>query len=81
MGRSVVVKKEEKVNHVFELIGKDCTLQEFREKFIEEYPKDWERIKQVFFEHEKKDVKHKGHPMPHPDKYMENMYKIGKKKL
>lgn len=81
MAQSVVVKKEEKVNNIFMELGKDCTLEEFSAKFKEVYSNDWERINKVYREHENRDKKGKGHPMPEPDQYMKNMYIVGKKKL
>lgn len=78
---AVVAKKEEKVEKIFELLGYECTLEEFTDKFKELYAKEWQKIVNAFEEHEKKDKKHKGHPMPHPDLYMKNMYNVGKKKL
>lgn len=80
MAQSVVVKKEEKVNKIFTVLGKDCTLEEFSRKFKEDYPDDWERINKVYRQHENRDKKDKGHPMPEPNQYMKNMYAVGKKK-
>lgn len=80
MARSVVVKKEEKINKIFEQIGIDGTYEEFAEKFKEDYSKDWDRINKVYNQHEKKDVKGKGHPMPNPNQYMKNMYNVGREK-
>lgn len=77
---SVVIKKDEKVKSIFEIIGENASLADFKNKFIEMYPKDWERIQQTYKNHERKDAKHKGHPMPKPEKYIENMYKVGQKK-
>ena len=80
MAQSVVVKKDEKVSSIFDLLGVDCTCDDFTKKFKEEYPKDWNRINKVYQDHERRDTKGKGHPMPEPNKYMENMYKVGKEK-
>ncbi len=80
MAQSVVVKKDEKVSSIFDLLGVDCTCDDFTKKFKEEYPKDWNRINKVYQDHERRDTKGKGHPMPEPNKYMENMYKGGKEK-
>nr|WP_320148202.1 hypothetical protein [uncultured Anaeromusa sp.] len=80
MAQSVVVKKDEKVSSIFDLLGVDCTCDDFTKKFKEEYPKDWIQINKVYQDHERRDTKGKGHPMPEPNKYMENMYKGGKEK-
>ena len=50
-------------------------------KFKEDYPDDWEKINKVWREHENRDKKGKGHPMPEPSQYMKNMYTVGKKKF
>lgn len=81
MAQSVVVKKEEKVNKIFEQLGIDVTLEEFVEKFKEDYPKDWDRINKIYNQHERRDIKGKGHPMPEPNQYLKNMYNIGKTKF
>lgn len=81
MAQSVVVKKEEKVNSIFEECGINCTLETFSEKFKEKYPNDWQRIISVYNRHERKDTKGKGHPMPKPDQYIKNMYNVGKNKI
>lgn len=78
---AVVVKKEEKVAKVFEALGDKITEADFIEKFKEMYPKDWQRINQVFEEEERKTKPGKTHPMPRPDIYMKNMYKVAVKKL
>lgn len=80
MGKSVIVKKEEKVNKIFAELGVDCTFDEFSCKFKEEYPNDWKRINTVYKQHEIRDKKGKGHPMPDPNQYMKNMYNVGKAK-
>lgn len=80
MAQSVVVKKEEKVNKIFAELGVDCSFEEFFNKFIEEYPNDWERINKVYKKHEVRNKKGKGHPMPEPNQYIKNMYNVGKAK-
>ena len=72
---AVVVKKAEKVNAVFEAMTNSNDMEEFKTKFKTMYPKDWARIQSVYLKEEKADTKYKGHPMPHPEKYLENMYK------
>ena len=78
---AVVVKKEEKVAKVFEALGDKVTETDFIIKFKEMYPRDWQRINQVFEEEERNTKPGKTHPMPHPDIYMKNMYKVAVKKL
>lgn len=81
MAQSVIVKKEMKVRSIFSELGANCSFEEFFEKFKEKYPNDWARINEVYREHERKDTKGKGHPMPKPEQYMINAYNVGKKKF
>ena len=80
MAQSVVVKKEEKIEAVFNAMVKIDDLNEFKAKFKEFYPNDWTRINEVFQREEALDKKKKGHPMPNPEKYLENMFKVALKK-
>lgn len=77
---SVVVKKEEKVNKVFDVMSDIHDMQEFKNMFKEMYPDDWKRIISTYNKEERKDTKGKGHPMPKPEIYLSNMYKVGLKK-
>ena len=81
MAQSVIPKKEEKVRLIFDEIGQNCTEEEFVQRFKEKFPKDWERVQIRYKEHEQRDVKHKGHPMPNPQQYMTNMYNTWKNKI
>lgn len=81
MGRSVVVQKEKKFKDVFSKMEDQSSLTEFKNLFKELYPKDWDNIKRVYNKHEKENVKGKGHPMAHPEKYLENMFKVQSKKI
>lgn len=42
--------------------------------------KGWQHINSVYQKEERADTKHKGHPMPEPEKYLENMYKVARSK-
>lgn len=77
---SVFAKKEEKVNKVFDAMSDSHDMQEFKNKFKEMYPDDWKRIISTYDKEERKDTKGKGHPMPQPEIYLSNMYKVGLKK-
>lgn len=72
---AVVVKKEEKIKVVFNAMSDINDVQEFKLKFKQLYPNDWKKINTTYLEEERKDVKRRGHPMPHPEKYLENMHK------
>jgi len=80
MAQSVVPQKGKKVEAVFESLGDERSEELFIGKFKELYPKDWERIQKKYSDHEEKDKKGKGHPMPRPNKYLSNMYKVYIKK-
>ena len=77
---AVVVKKEEKVASVFAAMNDENDMNEFKIKFKEMYPNDWKRIISKYQKEERADIKHKGHPMPQPEKYLENMFKVARKK-
>lgn len=76
MAQSVIVKKEEKVNAVFEAMKNTEDMEEFKQLFKSMYPKDWERVKQRYNQHEQHNTTGKGHPMPEPEKYLANMFKV-----
>ena len=77
---AVIVKKEEKVNKIFDIMANVHDEQEFKDKFKQMYPDDWKRIISTYNKEERRDVKGKGHPMPQPEIYLRNMYKVGLKK-
>ena len=77
---AVIVKKEEKVASVFAAMSNPDDIQEFKTKFKEMYPKEWQHIIAVYQKEERADIKHKGHPMPEPEKHLENTYKVARNK-
>lgn len=50
MAQSVVIKKQEKVEKLFNYYGLNISLQEFKDYFKSDYPKDWERIQKRYKE-------------------------------
>lgn len=77
---AVIIKKDEKVTSVMDaMIDKD-SIQEFKDKFKEMYPEDWSKINKTYNKEERNTKPGKTHPMPHPEKYLENMFKVAKKK-
>ena len=76
----VITKKDEKVKSVLSTMNDISDFNEFKKRFIETYPTEWEKIKKTYAKEEKADVKGKGHPMPHPDQYLRNAYNVGLKK-
>lgn len=81
MAQSVVVKKEEKVKAVFAAMNNLDDMQEFKTLFKTMYPSDWQRIIQRYNQHERRDTKGKGHPMPEPETYLANMFKTYRVKI
>ena len=77
---AVVVKKEEKVHNVFSSMKDISSVDEFKTQFKAMYPKEWANICKVYQAEKARDTKHKGTPMPHPEKYLENMYNVGLRK-
>ena len=75
MAQSVIVKKKEKVKKVFESMNDVDDREEFKRIFKEMYPSSWENVVQRYNEHEIRDKKGKGHPMPKPEIYLDNMFK------
>lgn len=73
---SLIVKKEEKTAAVFDALKDNSTEEAFIAKFKEMYPKDWNKVQAKYAEEERKTKSGKTHPMPHPDVYMRNMYKV-----
>lgn len=76
MAQSVIVKKGEKVQAVFAVMKNQDDFSEFSSLFKSMFPKDWERIIQRYRKHELLDKKGRGHPMPNPEKYLSNMFKV-----
>lgn len=76
MAQSVVPQKEKKMRAVFEAMKDKSSFDEFRDTFLRMFPDDWKRINKRYIEHERKDTKGKGHPMPKPYTYLLNMHKV-----
>lgn len=78
---AVITKKDEKAKAVIERLINPDDMDEFKKLFKELYPDDFAKIQMTFFKEERKDKKGKGHPMPHPDIYLSNMFKVAKKMI
>ena len=60
---AVITKKDEKVTLVMEaMIDKD-SIQEFKDKFKEMYPEDWNKINKAYIKEERNTKSGKTHPM------------------
>ncbi|NDY73501.1 hypothetical protein DO021_17660 [Desulfobacter hydrogenophilus] len=80
MAQSVIVKKNEKIGQVISSLPVGFTNDQFIDAFIEKFPKEWERIKKVYADHERRTRPGKSHPMPEPKKYLVNSLTNWKKK-
>lgn len=76
----IIIKKEEKLARIFDIMPEGYTEEDFINKFKEEFPKDWERIVKRYNEHERLTPKGKSHPMAEPKKYLLNAMKVYIKK-
>lgn len=81
MAQSVVPSKDKKVQKVFEALGDGISEDSFKAKFKELFPKDWENIQRVYAKEERNTKPGKSHPMPEPEKYLSNMFKVFLKKF
>lgn len=77
---AVITKKDEKAHAVMAAMTDVGDIEEFKVKFQEMYPNDYAKIVKTYQDEERKDKKGKGHPMPHPETYLSNMYKVARKK-
>ncbi len=71
---AIITKKEQKFNKIIDSL-KSYSDDAFVDKFIEMYPKDWNKIKARYNKHERMNKKRKektgkGHPMAAPRKYI-----------
>ncbi len=80
MAQSVIVKKEEKIAEVVSSLPAGFSEAQFLDAFIEKFPKEWERIRKVYRDHELRTKPGKRHPMPEPRKYLINQLNNWKKK-
>ena len=77
---TVIKKKDEKANMVIESMTNKQSEDEFRSRFKEMFPDDYLNIVRTYEKEERKCKRDKRHPMPHPDKYLSNMFKVAKQK-
>lgn len=77
---AVIIKKSEKAKMVIDAMTNQADIEEFKTLFKKMYPDDYAKIEKAYRDEERNDKKGKGHPMPHPDIYLSNMYKVCIKK-
>lgn len=80
MAQSLIVKKEEKIAETVSSLQNGFSEAQFVDAFIERFPKECERIQEVYRDHERRTKPGKNHPMPEPRKYLVNALKTWKKK-
>ena len=78
---AVITKKDKKVASVLNAMTDKDSIQEFKDKFKEMYQDDWNKIKKAYIKEERNTKSGKTHPMPHPEKYLENAFKVAKAKV
>ena len=76
-----MTKKEEKAETIIRMMTNTEGVEELKKLFKENFPDDYSKMFKVFNIEERKEKKGKGHPMPHPDTYLSNMYKVAIRKL
>lgn len=67
---SVILKVDEKVEHVLNLLPENYTEDDFLLKFKATYPKDWDKCMAKFIKEERHTKPGKSHPMQHPDHHI-----------
>ncbi len=73
---SVVVKKAEKAEEILNKMSDIKNEAEFKRLFKENYSDDWKKINAKYNKEERDTKPGKTHPMPEPDTYLHNMYKV-----
>ena len=73
---AIIKKKSEKAKAVIGEMNNPEDVEEFKRLFIQMYPDDYVKIRKTYSSEERKDKKGKGHPMPRPEIYLSNMYKV-----
>ncbi len=67
---SVILRVNEKVEHILSLLGVGYSEDDFLYKFKEIYPKDYDKCMKKYLEEERKTKPGKTHPMQHPDHHI-----------
>ena len=76
----VILKKDEKIEAVLDVLGEDYTVETFRAKFKELYAGDWLKIEKNYSSHLRKAKLGKPVPMPKPEQYVINALNVYIKK-
>ncbi len=74
---AIITHKARKVAEIIAEMSNPADFEEFMQRFIERYPKEWATINRTYEAEERADKKGRGHPMPHPVQYLKNALKVG----
>tara|TARA_R110002072_G_C7857210_1_gene526148 strand:+ start:746 stop:985 length:240 start_codon:yes stop_codon:yes gene_type:complete len=77
---AVLLKKDEKIENTISKLSEKYSFNEFKDKFIELYEKDWRRIEKAYNDHVRKTKEGKKIPMPEPEQYLRNALNVWNKK-
>tara|TARA_R110002051_G_scaffold306845_2_gene377640 strand:- start:4045 stop:4284 length:240 start_codon:yes stop_codon:yes gene_type:complete len=77
---AVILKKDEKIENTISKLSEKYSFNEFKDKFIELYEKDWRRIEKAYNDHVRKTKEGKKIPMPEPEQYLKNALNVWNKK-
>lgn len=77
---AVLLKKYEKIENTVSKLSENYNFTEFKEKFIELYPKDWKKIEKAYNDHVRNTKEGKKIPMPKPEQYLKNALNVWNKK-
>ncbi len=72
---SFIHYKKKKIEHVFQVLGKEVTEEDFIRTFKSLYPEDWQKIQDRWLCEEQDTPPGKKHSMQQPDVYMKEMYR------
>ena len=73
---SLIVKEEEKIDVVFELLGDDSNEEELISQFKELYPKDWAKVQMEYLKEECETKPGQLYLLSHPNVYLKYMNKV-----
>ena len=76
---AVILKKDEKIKAIIDLLPENFETENFIDKFKETYPKDWKKLELTYSEHVKNTKPGKPIPMPKPEQYLKNSLNVWNK--
>lgn len=76
---AVLLKKDEKIKTTISLLTDNFSVNDFIEKFKEQYPKDWLKLQKTYADHIRDTKIGKPVPMPKPEQYLKNALNVWNK--